>query len=187
MKKICVALSLSLAVILVLAGCASSSVSSNRPGWVDQGTGFFSGDRGKAFFGVGAASGIKDVSMRRTTAEADARAALARSFRSKIVDLVKIYRRHVVGGDAGKVSEEQLAQQATRAFTEMELVGVPVVSFYFEPSENTQYALVMMNAASLKDQISQMKELSKEIREAIIKNSDDAFKELEEERQKNKQ
>ena len=43
------------------------------------------------------------------------------------------------------------------------------------------------DAAGMKDQVAQMKQLSKQIQDAILKNSDDAFNELKEEEAKGKQ
>ena len=175
-------LTIAAAFVLLAAGCSSSRLSSDRPGWVDQGSGFFTGEKGKAFYGVGAATGISNVQLRRTTAETNARADLARSFKTRITDLVQVYMRHVSGGQPGRASEEQVTRQVTEAFTDMDLVGVPVISHYYEPGQETEYALVIMDVGSMKDQISQMKQLGKEVQEAILKNSEEAFKELEEKR-----
>jgi hypothetical protein len=185
MNKSLVGFLASFLFLFLVAGCRG--VSSNRPAWVDQGSGFFSGDRGKAFYGVGAATGIKNVQLRRTSAETNARADLARSFKTRISDLVKIYMRHISGRPEMKGSEEQVNQQVTKAFTDMELAGVPVVAHHYEPGEDTEYALVMMDVAGMQSQISQMKQLSKQIQDATLKNSEDAFKELDEERMKNKE
>ncbi len=62
-----------------------------------------------------------------------------------------------------------------------------MVAHHYEPGEDTEYALVMMDIAGMQSQISQMRQLSKQIQDAILKNSEDAFKELEEERTKNKE
>ena len=188
MKKLLIISIAAFLVAIIIAGCASSSqTTSNRPGWVDKGSGFFSGDRGKAFYGVGAATGIRNVQLRRTTAETNARADIARAFKTKVADLVKVYMRHVSGGDPARSSEEQTAQQVTRAFTEMDLVGARVIDHFFDPADQTEYALVVMDAAGMKDQVAQMKQLSKQIQDAILKNSDDAFNELKEEEAKGKQ
>lgn len=188
MKHIAFILVVAIIVAATLAGCGSSArTSSNRPGWVDQGSGFFSGDRGKAFYGVGAATGFKNIQLRRTTAETNARTDLARSFKTRIGDLVEIYMRHISGGPENKVNEEQVARQTTIAFTDMDLAGVPVIAHYFESGEDTEYALVIMDITAMKDQISQMKQLSKELQDAILKNAEEAFKGLEEKQAKNKQ
>ena len=186
MKKFSIGtLALALLALLLLAAC-SSSTTSNRPGWIDQGSGFYAGDKGKAFYGVGAATGIKTAQLRRTTAETNARADLARSFKTRVTDLVKIYMRNVAGGPETKGNEEQVNQQVTKAFTDLELVGVPVINHYYSQGEDTEYALVMMDAATMKEQLSQMKQLSKQVQDQILKNSEDAFKELKEEQAKGK-
>ena len=101
----------------------------NRPGWVDKGSGFFDGDKGKAFYGVGAVSGLKNVSLRRTSADTQARADIARVFKTHVADLVRIYQREV--SDIDKSAAETFAEQATKGFTSMDLSGAQIVDRYF--------------------------------------------------------
>jgi len=168
-------------LVAALSGCSGSKqVTSNRPGWIDQGPGFFTGEKGKAFYGVGVASNINNVMLRRSTADTQARVDLARVFNTRISDLVKTYARSVSGGPEAQVSEEQLAQQTTKAFTEMDLSGTQIVDRYFDPAENAQYALAMLDLTMFKNQIQKMQELSKEVKEIIEKNAEKAFQELNE-------
>lgn len=177
----CVAILLGLS-LLACGGATQLTPTKGRPEWIDKGGGFFSGDKGTAFYGVGAASNISIPSLRRTTAEAQARADIARVFKSRISNLVKAYSRSISGGgDAANAKEsmEQFAQEATKAFTSMELSGVLIVDRYYDEKERTQYALAVMDLAAFKDQVSQMRDLSEQAQEAIKANADEAFGELD--------
>ena len=167
------------ALILCFACAGSKQVASDRPGWVDKGPGFFTGDFGKAFYGVGAASNMTNVSLRRTTADTQARVDIARTFKSEIADLVKIYQKEVINGGGDASSAEQLAQQATAAFTEMDLSGCTIIDRFYDTVEKTQYSLAYLNLESFKNNIEKMKKLSKEVQDTIIKNSEKDFDELE--------
>jgi len=157
-----------------------------RPGWIDKGGGFFTGDRGRAFYGVGAASNISTVSLRRNTADAQARVDLARAFKTRIENLVKIYTASTVGGVIPRESTEQDIIEVTKAFTKMDLSGAQIIDRYYDVQEKTQYALAMLDANTFKDQITQMKELSQQAQEAIRANAEAAFEELEQEVTKEK-
>jgi len=163
--------------------CTSRQVASNRPGWVDKGTGYFSGERGKAFYGVGAATNIMNVSLKRKTADANARASLAAIFSTKIKELVKNYVKSISKGvgENIRITEEQFAQSATKAFTEMELSGAIIIDRYFDSVEKTQYSLAVLDLSLFKDKVKEMKNLSQEVQNVIEQNAEKAFNELEEE------
>lgn len=187
MKKLTLLWAGSILIVAVLLGCASTkTVSSNRPEWVDKGGGFYTGDWGKVFYGVGAASNINNVSLRRNAADTQARADLARSFSTKIEDLIKIYAQSVSGGPQAQVSEEQLVQQATRAFTSLDLTGAIIVDRFYDSAEKTQYSITKLDMEMFKNQIEKMQELSQEIKKLIEENAEAAFNELDEEAAKKK-
>ncbi|MBW2565154.1 MAG: hypothetical protein JRE29_14245 [Deltaproteobacteria bacterium] len=67
--------------ILLVAGCATSpkpsaDPASMGPAWVMKGGGAFDVEKGKVFYGVGIASGIKNKALLRQTADNRARAEL---------------------------------------------------------------------------------------------------------------
>lgn len=171
-------------------GCASTAPpakeyplpTKGRPEWIDRGSGFYDGARGKAFYGVGAASNISIVSLRRSTSEAQARADLARTFRSNVANLVKSYTLSTLAGATSSEITEQFARETTKAFTTLELTGVPVVDHYYDENEQTQYSLAMMDAATFKGLAAQMSELNRQMREAVEKNAEKAFEEMEQEK-----
>lgn len=172
---------------IVFAGCSSSSSSSNlRPEWVDQGSGFYRGDKSEAFYGVGVATGIQNVQLRRTAAGLNARIELARSLKSMLLALGQAYARHVSGGVPNISNEEQVVREMGEIFTDTTLYNVPITNFYYSESEQTLYALAVMDASVMKDQLTQIKKLSPQVQDAILKNSDEAFKELYKKRKENK-
>jgi len=175
-----------LAVLLICSftfGCTGSNQfaapTENRPGWIDKGSAFYSGDRGAAFYAVGAASNIPSASLRRIAADTAARAELARVFKTKITSLVKSYGASISGNADGGGDNEQTISSTTRAFTSMDVSGVEIVDHYFDASEKTLYSLAVMNAASFKRGLSEMNSLSKEIRQRIEFNAAKAFEELD--------
>jgi hypothetical protein len=174
------------AVSILLLACGGSNQltpTKGRPEWIDKGGGVFTGDQGRAFYGVGAASNISSPSLRRTAADVQARADIARVFKTHIADLVKVTTRSISGGgDAATASEssEQFAQSATKAFTSLDLSGSQVVDRYYDTGERTQYSLAVMDINAFTDQVTQMNELSDRARQAIVSNAEQAFAELEE-------
>ncbi|MBI4553590.1 MAG: LPP20 family lipoprotein [Candidatus Latescibacteria bacterium] len=173
-------------MMVIVMGCGGSrqlTPTEDRPKWIDQGAGFFKGDKGKAFYAVGSASNVSSPSLRRNVADAQARADLARVFKTKVENLVKVYSRSISGGLDNRESPEQFAQEATKVFTSMELSGAQIVNRYYDQKERTEYALAMLDVTAFKNQVEQMRELSREMQELIKENADKAFQELEQEEQ----
>ena len=165
--------------LFILQCGGPKQVASKRPGWVDKGGAFYQGDAGKAFYGVGAASNMTNVSLRRTTADTQARADLARIFKVEIANLVKVYQQEIVSGGGDASAAEQLAKEATSAFTSMDLSGSQIVDRFYDDVEKTQYSLASLNLNDFQDQVRKVKQLSKEVQESIIKNSKDMFDEVD--------
>lgn len=170
-------------VMIMFVGCGGSGPkvekpTENRPDWVDQGSGAFPDDNNVAFYGVGLAE-LKThptLSSRRTAADLNARAELARSFKTKIDELLKAYERIVSDGELTNI--ESFHQQATSAFTNMTLTGAFIVNRYFDPSEKAQYSLARMSLTDFKSQIEQMEELSEEVEQTILNHAEKAFEEI---------
>lgn len=180
---------LSLLSFLLLAGCGGSSYSEKHlPDWVTKGSGVFSGDEGKAFYGVGSATNISNVTLMRTAAETGARTDLARVYKTHVQDLVKSYQRSVSSGQGNDVKEsgEQLVQDVTKALTDMELSGAMIVNHYYDEDTKTEYALTKFDPAQFKNQLQQMKELNADVKQMIEKNAEKAFDELDQEVSKKK-
>lgn len=172
-----------LLAMFTVAGCGGSSPkvetpTSDRPDWIDMGSGAFPGDVGSAFYGVGLAEAKTHptLSSRRTAADLSARAELARSFKTKIDELLKAYERIVSDGTVTTV--ESFHQQATTALTSITLAGAFIVNRYYDKSEKAQYSLARMSISDFKNQIEQLEELSDEVESIILDNAEAAFGEL---------
>lgn len=171
-------------VMLFVASCGGGKevvkTDPNRPDWVDRGGGAFPGDAvaGAAFYGVGPAGSKSHPTptSRRTAADLNARADLARSFKTRIVDLVKAYERVVSDEELANV--ENFHQQATTGFTDLVLVGAAIVDRYYDRYEETQYSLCRMNPSKFKDQLKQLNDLAEEVEKIIIDHAEEAFDEL---------
>ena len=179
-----------------LIQCAGTkTIESNIPGWINEGSGFYSGDKGTAFYGVGHRSlseisqGVYGKILIMETRPEDviqasdtgARAALARVFKANIANLVKVYQREVAQGvGAGAaISAKQFAKEVKTCFTQMDLSGVNIIDRFYDPIWHTQYSLAVLDLGGFKNQVEKMKEVSKEVQDAILQNADKAFSELE--------
>lgn len=172
----------------ILLGCGSSNptVSSSAPVWVTKGGGFQDGTRGKAFYGVGASTGLTNVQLLRTAAETQARADLARMYNTRVEDMVKIYARAIQGGQQNAATEEATTQNVTRALTECDLSGSIIIDHYYDADTRTEFALALLDAEAFKASLDKMKELNEQVRAQIISNSAKAFEELDAQLQRNK-
>jgi len=149
----------------------------NKPGWAEKGGGFFDGDKGTSFYGVGTITRMRNVSLRRTGADTEARADISRIFKSHIANLVKVYQRELT--DMDKNASEAFVQDATKAFTSMDLSGAQIIDRYYSVQEQTQYSLAVLDLNSFKDQIEKMNNLSDRAKQIIIENADKAFEEID--------
>ncbi|MEZ4475621.1 MAG: hypothetical protein R3F60_33455 [bacterium] len=162
-------------------GCGGDQIkhqggTANSPQWVNQGAAAF---KDKAFYGVGVASNISSISLRRSTADAQARAELARVFTSRVQNLLKNYEAST--GDGDKEAAEAHRQEATKVFTEMELTGVEIVDRYYDMEQASQYALARLEPEAFEGQLDRLDRLSARAREVIRANARKAFQELDEE------
>ncbi len=157
---------------------------SNRPAWVDKGGSAFSGDKAKAFYGVGAASGIKSISMARNTADSRARGEIAKMMKTYVANLYKDYQRATSSSqDPNATAEEQDVSNTMKQYTEAELSGVDIVD-RFTDNDGTVYALAKLDFDKFRDGLDQMKQLNAKVRDYVRANADKAFDELNAEQAK---
>jgi ribosomal protein S20 len=176
-RLFCLALALTApAALTACGGAQTEGEHDDRPAWVDRGGAAM---KDKAVYGVGVASKISSVSLRRSTADAQARAELAKIFTSRVQNLVKNYEASTNDGD--KEAAEAHRQEATKVFTEMELAGVEIVDRFFDTEQDTQYALARLDPAAFAAQLDQMDKLSARAKEIIRFNAKKAFDEVDDE------
>lgn len=193
MKKIVVAMLATLALssgIVACGGKKDGDAPSNfkgidYPEWVMKGSGAFGGDKDKrVFYGVGLASGIKNQSLARTTADNRARAEVSKIFEVYSASLMKDYSASTTAGDMSKSSEEQHVEQAIKTFSASTLSGVQIVDHWFHPQDGTVYSLAQLDLAAFTDNLGKMKELNAQVRDYVRQNAERVHMDLEKEEEK---
>jgi len=165
------------ALALILAAC------SGTPKWVSKGGGYMSEKDSKAFYGVGAVTGIRNEPLAKETADNRARADLAKYVDTYTAYLMRDYAASTTAGDFTKSSEEQNVERAVKTFVSAHLSGVQVVDRWEkdEKSGKVTYALAKMDLASFKESVGQMKDLNEAARDFVRKNAERAFDRLQQE------
>ena len=175
-------------LLAMIGGCTSTPEPTRTtlgeyepPEWVMKSSGAFEDSNGKAFYGVGSASGINNYSLQRTAADDRARNDLAKVFEFYTKSLTKDYMAHTMAGDPNTSSEEQNIEVAIKTITSATLTGVLIIDHWEHPGKNVLFSLARLDLVSFKKNLDQHKELSKEVREAIKERADKLHEELEQE------
>ena len=136
-----------LVVFISMLGACSSTPESSRttlseydpPKWVVKGGGSFKDSNGKAFYGVGSVSGVKNFSLQRTAADDRARNDLSKVFDFYTKSLTKDYMASTTSGDFSKSSEEQNIEVAIKTVTSATLTGVLIIDHWEHPGRNEMF------------------------------------------------
>lgn len=171
--------------ILLVAGCATSpkpsaDPASLGPAWVMKGSGAFDVEKGKVFYGVGIASGIRNKALLRQTAENRARAEIAKTMETYVATLAKDYMASTTAGDMSKSSEEQHVETALKTFSKTTLHGAAIVDRWMDPSDGSLYALCELDLFSFKEALDKHKELDKQVQDYVRENAEKLHGEMEE-------
>ena len=154
------------------------------PEWVLRGGGAFTDARGKAFYGVGSATGIKNYSLQRTVADDRARGDLAKVFEFYISSLTKDYQAHTTAGSFKDSSEEQNAETALKVVVSQTLRGVVIVDHFEIPERSEFLSLARLDYDAFENNIESnetFQELPEELREDIKSRAEKLHEEMEEE------
>ena len=151
------------------------------PDWVLKGSGAFGGEAGKVFYGVGTASGSKNVAMLRDMADNRARSKIAQIFKNYSAVLMKDYMATASSGE--QTTDEQYVEQAIKTFSAATLSGVQVVDRHRD-SQGTWYSLARLDLSAFTDALEKMNELDKKVKEHIRKNAERVHMDLEKEEAK---
>ena len=157
------------------------------PTWVLNGGGAFTDMKGKAFYGVGSATGIKNYSLQRTIADDRARGDLAKVFDFYISSLTKDYQAHTTAGDFNNSSEEQNAEVALKIVVSQTLRGVVIVDHFEIPERREFLALARLDYDAFKQNVEnnkEFKQLPEKLREDIKTRADLLHEEMEAEAKK---
>ena len=157
------------------------------PAWVLVGGGAFTDDKGKAFYGVGSATGIKNFSLQRQVADDRARADLAKVFDYYVETLTKDYQAHTTAGSFDTSTEEQNSEAAVKVVVSQTLRGVMIVD-HFEVIERKELiSLARLDYDAFKRNVVQAEEFKRlppQVREDIKERADALHKEMEVEAKK---
>ena len=159
----------------------------DAPSWTLIGGGAFTDDRGKAFYGVGSATGIKNYSLQRQVADDRARADLAKVFEYYVETLTKDYQAHTTAGSFAESTEEQNSEAALKVVVSQTLRGVVIVDHFEIPERRELISLARLDYDAFKRNVEQaetFQELPPQVREDIKERADALHKEMEEEARK---
>jgi len=159
----------------------------DAPKWVLIGGGAFTDDRGKAFYGVGSATGIKNYSLQRQVADDRARADLAKVFEYYVETLTKDYQAHTTAGSFAESTEEQNSEAALKVVVSQTLRGVVIVDHFEIPERRELISLARLDYDAFKRNVEQaetFQELPPQVREDIKERADALHEEMEEEARK---
>ena len=157
------------------------------PKWVLVGGGAFTDDKGKAFYGVGSATGIKNYSLQRQIADDRARADLAKVFEYYVETLTKDYQAHTTAGSFATSSEEQNAEAAVKVVVSSTLRGVTIIDHFEIPERRELISLARLDYDAFKQNVTQaeeFKQLPQQVREDIKDRADALHEEMEAEARK---
>ena len=155
--------------------------------WALIGGGAFTDSEGKAFYGVGAATGIKNFSLQRQVADDRARADLAKVFEYYVETLTKDYQAHTTAGSFATSSEEQNAEAAVKVVVSSTLRGVTIIDHFEIPARRELISLARLDYDAFKQNVTQaeeFKQLPQKVREDIKDRADALHEEMEEESRK---
>lgn len=175
-----------IAGMFLFAGCAGITPvqEMEAPDWVIKGSGAFEKDRGKIFYGVGSASGIKNYSLLRSAADNRARNEIAKIFETYNSSLMKDYMASTSAGESGVSSEEQHVEQVIKTVTSRTLMGVEIVNHWQNPDTGEFFSLSRLDLLTFKENMEKAKELDNKVRDYIRQNADRLHDELEKEEEK---
>ena len=171
---------LGLAVLFVMGLVACGG----PPKWVQKGSGAFNEKDSKAFYGVGAVSGVRNAPLAWETAENRGRAEIAKTFETYTGYLMRDYAASTTAGDFTRNTEEQNVERAQKTITTATLSGVRKIDQYMDPKTNTYYVLTKLSLEDMKNNLEQAKELNAQVRDFVRKNADKMFERLEKEEEK---
>jgi hypothetical protein len=176
---------------LLLAGCGGPAAGGpdpitgvnpdGTPRWVNRGSGAYDGKHGKAFYGVGIATGVRNPALLRQTAGNRARGEVAKIFDTYIAAMMKDYQRSTTAGDFSASAEEQDIVSAQKTITEVTLRGVEVRDHWRNPRDGSLYALAVLDLGNVAGNLDRAKGLDRRVRDYVRANARRAFNDLDRE------
>ena len=181
-----------MAALMFAAGCANNTrppaietvmgqEMEGAPDWV-KGKGCPDKKTNKEICAVGSIGGTRNVSLAREAAIERARVQMARTLQDKVMAMLKDYQATTTGGQefGTSAADEQHARDVSKTVTDTTLAGTEIIDSWVS-NKGTYYALVALDVDKFKDTVNKIQNLSESIRKAVIDRADNAFKELDDE------
>ena len=159
----------------------------DAPEWVLRGGGAFTDVKGKAFYGVGSATGIKNYSLQRTVADDRARGDLAKVFEVYMTSLTKDYQAHTTAGNFDNSTEEQNAETALKVVVSQTMRGVVIIDHFEIPERREFLSLARLDYDAFQGNVEAnetFQELPEKLQEDIKDRAEKLHDEMEEEARK---
>ena len=157
------------------------------PDWVLKGGGAFTDAGGKAFYGVGSATGIKNYSLQRTVADDRARGDLAKVFQVYMTSLTKDYQAHTTAGSFANSTEEQNAEVALKVVVSQVMRGVVIIDHFEIPERREFLSLARLDYDAFERNVEaneKFQELPEKLQVDIKERAEKLHEEMESEAQK---
>ena len=183
-------------LILLLGACGTiptipeppkALIDYKPPAWVLSGGGAFTDKQGKAFYGVGSATGIKNFSLQRQIADDRARADLAKVFEYYTESLTKDYQAHTTAGNFDNSTEEQNAETALKVVVSQTMRGVVIIDHFEIPERREFLSLARLDYDAFQGNVEAnetFQELPEKLQEDIKDRAEKLHDEMEEEARK---
>jgi len=157
-------------VIWLLFGCVGQTLILPLPHWHLMGSGAYDTDQGKAFYGVGKASGIRSRTLLRATADNNARAEMA-VLLERYVDQLAQVALPDSGQSALAVHHDERAQ-VLGSLVRKALQHAVISDHWSESQQDRFFALCRLDLASFKQALNDFRLLVPEDRAAMQANAE---------------
>ncbi|MEE8540882.1 MAG: hypothetical protein V3S66_04390 [Desulfobacterales bacterium] len=169
---------------LLVAGChkkprLSADTAIKGPAWVVKDSGAFEDQGGKAFYGVGLASGIQNKALLRQTADNRARAEIAKIMETYVAILSKDYMSSTMSSDMKKASEEQHVEVALKTFTKTTVRGAQIIDRWVDPADKAMYSLCKLDLSAFKTALENDQNIDSKVRDFVRKNAESLHSEMQ--------
>ena len=185
-------------ILMIFVGAACSSIPKipeppkalveySPPKWVLLGGGAWEDSKGKAFYGVGSATGIKNYSLQRTVADDRARGDLGKVFEVYMTSLTKDYQAHTTAGNFDNSTEEQNAETALKVVVSQTMRGVVIIDHFEIPERREFLSLARLDYDAFQGNVEAnetFQELPEKLQVDIKERAEKLHEEMEDEAQK---
>lgn len=144
-----------------------------------KGSGAFSDEEGKVFYGIGSASGIRNFSLQRIVADDRARNDLAKVIEFYTRSLLKDYMGSTTARDFMNSEEEQLSETVMKTFTNSMHHGVVVIDHWEHPQRNELFSLAKLDLDRVKKGLNTYLKLSEKVQSDVERRAKDLHQEME--------